>query len=531
MKNFLVKGILAAGLLIFSATSCTDDLDRLPRYDFTSEVVYSDFNNYRSVLAKIYAGLSLTGQRGPDGRPDVLGIDEGASNYIRQFWQLQQVPTDETVLGWADAGLPELNMITWTPSNGFIRAMYNRIFFQITLANEFIRETSDARLGSRGITGANLTTAQLYRAEARFMRALSYLHALDLFGNVPFVTENDPVGVFFPRQISRAELFSYVESELLAVESLMVAPRQNEYGRADQAAAWTALAKLYLNAEVYTGQARYTDAANYAKRVIDAGYSLHPNYDHLFLTDNNTSPEIIFAVVSDGTRTQSYGATTFLVNASIGGTMNAADFGTSGGWAGLRTTRNLVNLFPDITGSTDTRANFFTNGQRLEINDLSTFQDGYAIMKYKNVSSAGQRGSDPAGTFVDTDFPLFRLADVYLMYAEAVLRGGSGDRGLALNYINLIRQRAYGNNSGNISNAQLTLNFILDERARELYWEAHRRTDLIRYGVFTADNYVWPFKGGVREGRGVADHYRLYPIPEADIIANPNLRQNDGYLR
>jgi hypothetical protein len=125
---------------------------------------------------------------------------------------------------------------------------------------------------------------------------------------------------------------------------------------------------------------------------------------------------------------------------------------------------------------------------------------------------------------------MFRLADVYLMYAEAVLRGGAGgDLSTALNYVNQIRERAYGDNSGDINQSQLTLDFILDERGRELYWECTRRTDLIRFGKFTGGEYIWPWKGGVKEGTATDNKYDIYPIPSSDITANPNLVQNPGY--
>jgi hypothetical protein len=149
-------------------------------------------------------------------------------------------------------------------------------------------------------------------------------------------------------------------------------------------------------------------------------------------------------------------------------------------------------------------------------------------MKFKNKTSSGANGQDL--TYPDTDFPMFRLADFYLMYAEAVKRGGSGgDEGTALNYVNEIRTRAYGNASGNIAANQLTLDFILDERARELYWECHRRNDLIRYGKFSTSDYVWPWKGGIAAGVSTSSIYNIFPIPSSDVSANSNLKQNLGY--
>ena len=530
MNTRFIKNIALAGVLSLTAAACDHSLDITPKYDIVSSKVYQDFANYKPILAKLYAGYAVTGQQGPAGNADIGGIDEGFSNYLRQYWQAQELTTDEAIIGWNDGNLRDLHDMDWTPSNEFLRALYDRIFYQVSLTNEFIRETTDAKLSERGISGANLEAAKEFRAEARFLRALSYWHALDLYGNVPFVTETDEVGFFLPEQTTRAELFNYIESELLAIESELVGARQNEYGRADQAAAWTLLTKLYLNAQVYTGQPKYTEAVTYAKKVIDAGFTLEPEYDHLFLADNHNSNEIIFPITFDGLRTNTWGGMTYLVHAPVGGNMNAAEFGINGGWGGLRTTKNIVNLFPDISGNTDERANFHTSGQELEINDIFTFTDGYAIAKFRNVTSTGVKGSDKSGDHPDTDYPMFRLADVYLMYAEAVLRGGTGGSvAQAVQYVNELRTRAFNGTTGNITQSQLTLPFIIDERARELKWEAHRRTDLIRFDRFTDDSYVWPWKGAVKDGRGVEAYRILFPIPDTDLTANPNLDQNTGY--
>lgn len=469
--------------------------------------------------------MSVSGQQGPAGDADISGIDEGFGEYLRGYWYHQELTTDEAVIGWNDQTIKNFHAQAWGSGDVFIAAMYYRIFFQITQCNEFIRESSDDQLDSRGFTGADRAELVKFRAEARFMRALSYYHALDLFGNVPFVTENDPVGKFFPTQIKRDKLYAYVESELLAVEPLITGARQNEYGRVDQGAVWTLLAKLYLNAGVYTGQDKNTECITYCNKIINAGYTLDPVYQDLFLADNQNNPEVIFAINFDGTKTRTWGGTTFIIEAAIGGSMKPADFGFTGGWGGTRTTSALVGKF---AAAGDQRRMFWTDGQNLEINDIGTFTDGYAITKFKNVTSTGVGGSDK--TYADTDFPMFRLADVYLMYAEAVLRGGSGgDAGTALTYVNAIRTRAFGGASGNITSAQLTTDFILDERARELFWEGHRRTDLIRYGEFSTSTYLWPWKGGVPSGASTASTYNLFPIPSADVSANANLTQNPGY--
>ncbi len=509
-------------------TACVKDLDTIPLDDdvLTSEKIYSDFANYEKVLAKVYAGLAVSGQMGPHGNNDLSGLDEGFGQYTRAYFYAQELPTDEAVLGWNDGNLRDYQEMDWSASNEFIFNMYSRIFYQISLCNEFIRETTNEKLTDRGFNATQIETINLYRYEARFLRALSYYHALDMFGSVPFVTEEDAVGSFLPEQISRTDLFDYVESELLAVAPELMAPRTNVYGRVDQASAWMLLARLYLNAEVYGKSAKYTEAVTYSKDVIDAGYLLETDYAKMFMADNNTANGIIFAIPYDGINTKTWGGTCFIINSEVGGSMLPADFGISGGWWGLRAEPEFVDKFP--TGPTDSRKMFYTAGQTKDITDMFNFNNGYAVTKWTNKTSAGVSGVD--GTHPDTDQPIFRLADAYLMYAEAVLRGGTGGSSTeALGYINELRTRAYGNTSGNINQDQLTLQFILDERARELYWEGYRRTDLIRYGLFTGGTYLWQWKGGVHDGVATDDKYKLFPIPDADLGANPNLVQNTGY--
>ncbi len=528
MKN--INKLLSILVLIVVFSSCNDDLNVTPidPNEQTAATVYNDPASYKKILAKLYAGLATTGQRGPAGLPDIAGIDEGFSSYIRMYWYHQELSTDEAVIAWNDQTIKDFHNQSWGAGDVFIQALYSRIFYQITFANEYLRETTDEKLDSRGVDESLKQEIGYYRAEARFLRALSYWHALDLFGNVPFVTEEDAIGAFLPEQISRKDLFNYIESELIDLETKLMPPRQNEYARADQAAAWMLLAKLYLNAEVYTGTSRYDEVIAYTKKVIDAGYSLNPDYAGNFMADNHNSLELIFAVAFDGLNTQTWGGTTFIAHAAVGGNMSAGDFGLDGGWGGTRTTSAFVDKFDDPSGNTDSRAMFFTDGQSLEINDISVFTDGYAIAKWKNITESGDPGSSL--TFVDIDFPVFRLADAYLMYAEAVLRGGSGGSvAEATGYINQLRERAYGDTSGNIGDLELNLDFVLDERARELYWECHRRTDLIRYGRFSESDYVWPWKGGKKEGISTDSKYDLYPIPSSDLAANPNLDQNVGY--
>lgn len=531
MKNrisFLIL-VLISALVFF--TSCNKDLNRPPLNAEDATHTYSTINGYTLAFAKLYGSFALTGNQG-SGSGDIQGIDPGTSDFFRLFWYAQEFPTEEAVVTWGDAGIQDFHNMNWSSSNPFLTGLYYRSMYQITLINDFIRQSSDANLTSRGISGSDADKVHSYVAEARFLRAYQYWVLMDLFGNPPFVTEKDAIGTI-PKQIQRKDLFDYIESELKAIDPLLKAPMTNEYGRADQAADWALLARMYLNAEVYTGTAHYSDAVTYSKKVIDAGYSLLPDYTMRMRADNNlNNHEFILTINYDGLYTQNYGGTTFLTHAPVGGGMKASDFGINGGWAGLRTTSTLPNLFPDFTGAKDKRAQFFTSGQNIDINDITVFTDGFGITKYKNLKSDGTSGKSL--DYSDIDMPIFELPEMYLTYAEATLRGGSGDATLALQYINKLRERAYSdasgvNTSGNITSADLTLDFILDERARELYWEGFRRTDLIRYGKFTSGNYVWPWKGGVKSGTGVQDYRNLYPLPVKDITSNPNLVQNTGY--
>ena len=518
--------ILTAAVGIILMASCSKKLDRAPNNGIYADSVYSNFTGYTQSLAKVYGAFALTGSNGP-GSTDLAGIDAGLSDFVRMYWNLQELASDEAVCAWitdANGAILELNTMNWSVNDAILTGLYNRSFYQITVANSFIREASPDAVAGHGITGNDAETIKHYMAEARFLRAYQYWVLMDLFGNPPFVTEKDAIGSFLPKQISRDSLFTYVESELKAIEPDLVDARANEYGRADKGADWALLARLYLNAEVYTGTARYADAATYAKKVIDAGYQLAPEYKNLFLADNNkNNQEIILPINYDALKTQNYGGTTFIVNSSINTDMNPASFGVpAGGWGGNRAKPSLPNLFTDLSGSTDKRAMFY--GDVKDVTALSQFTDGLRVTKFKNINSDGSTPSD-AGTFCSIDFPLFRLGEVYLEYAEALLR--TGDAAGALTAFNTVRQRAYGNNSGNLST--LTPDDILAERGRELYWEGYRRTDLIRFGKYTGGNYLWQWKGGVKDGTAVPGYLTLYPIPSTDIISNTNLKQNPGY--
>lgn len=504
------------------AAGTTDTLSTANAYFYTagSNDVYKD---YLGLIYARYAAIETPGGQRfiPNNDPDY--------DFFRCLFMLQEATTDEAVIAWQDPGVQPLVRTQFTPDNVFFRAMYLRLQDIIRNAGGFIRTTAPAQMNDLQLPATDLQRIKGYRAEARFLRALAYYYALDLFGGFEYFDENAPDDpAVKPPFYNRATLFSYVQSELQAIETDLAAPRSPGYGRADKACAWMLLAKLYLNAEVYTGTPRYTECLTYVNNIINtAQYSLSTLYQRLFLADNHQNgaeEEIIFPVVADGVVLPTYGNTTFIVHGATGGSMQPADLGIDGGWFGIRTRRECANII-DATGPSDTRNNLYKSGQSLDIADPAIFTQGYGVTKFRNKLA---NGSNSASLFfVNTDFPVFRLADVWLMYAECVLRGGTGGNiNQAVNFMNYIRGRSGG---GLISSSDLTLNYIFNERTRELYWECQRRTDLIRFGRFSGGSYLWQWKGDSQNGTATPAHTSLFPFPAGILATNPNVPQNPGY--
>ncbi|MEO8140758.1 MAG: RagB/SusD family nutrient uptake outer membrane protein [Gemmatimonadota bacterium] len=517
MRHALTTAVALMGL---GAVGCTDT--SVNPLSTVSEVnIFSNPAAYQQFLAKVYGGLAVTGQQGPAGNRDISSItDEGFSSYLRIYWEMQELPTDEAIIGWGDQGLPELNTATWGSANRFVAGMFSRVYFQIGMANEFLRQTTDAKLSERKVTPSVRATVQQYRAEARFLRAFSYWHGLDFWGNIPVVTT---IQASPPAQNTRQEVYDFIVSELTAIQADLPAAGPGTYGRATKEAASMLLANVYLNAEVYTGTPHYAEALVAAQAAINGPFSIDPTYQNMFLADNNNSPEIIFPVVQDGQHTQSYGAVTFITHASCGASMSNVTYGLDGCWWGIRLKPEAYNLF----AAGDARSGFFyTSGQTVAINNIGDFTNGIAAPKFQNVTSTGAPGSN--SQFADTDWPVFRLAEAYLIYAEAAVRTNT-NLVQALAYVNALQDRAFGAGNNTLTAPQLTLQFLLDERGRELLWEGHRRTDLIRFGVFSGGTYLWAWKGNVQAGTATDAHLDLFPIPATEISANPNLKQNTGY--
>ena len=540
MKIYKLKYLLSAvafGATVGMTTSCVNDLNTIPldSDELVSEVVFgSEIEAYEYSLAKIYAGLVIGGNAGGDSDQDVVGIDGGSqASFLRVLWNMQELASDIAHCCWNDPGIPDFNHLSWAASSPWIKGSYYRLFYQINLSNAFFFFLTDDKLASRG--GSEQVKGQIktFRAEARFLRALMYMYALDLYRNVPFVDENSPIGVVRPKQIMKEDLFAYIESEMLACESDLLDPQigfNDNYGHANKAAMWAALSRLYLNAETYVGVNKYTDCVTYSMKVIKAGYELEEVYGDVFKADNHNSKEMIFPLRYEGDDTMTWGGMTALL--CWGASEFQAETNAKGGWQGVRAKSSLYKIFEKEDDSdSDMRKKMLRveATSNIEITNEADFaNNGIPVTKFYNVN---KDGSMPPSSEAWIDYPLFRLGEVYLNLAEAVLRGGQGiSKTEALTYMNNLRKRAYSDKTlASVSESDFTLNFILDERARELFYEAQRRTDLIRFNKYTSGDYLWPWKGGVAEGRAVGDFYQVFPLPSDDIGSNENLVQNEGY--
>jgi hypothetical protein len=519
MKNMKNLKLFSVCILLLGAFSCTSELDTKPKVELSlDQLLQQDPNAITGIMSKLYGSFALSGPNGP-GSSDISD-DPGESPFLRGIINLQEFTADGIKNRWGDDGLDQLTTASnWDSNNKFFRYLYNRVYYTVPQCNNLLAVLNNVSVPNKEAT----------IGEVRFLRCLAYYYMIDCFGKGVLLTEDDLGSATPLPEASRQQLFDFVESELLAIESTL--PTSNEYGRANKAVGRMLLAKLYLNAEVYTGTPRYNDALTFIKKVIDeGGYTLDPHFVHMFSGDNDTSSEIIYPLIADPINSQSYGNTTYIVNGSLNSaTMTLTDYGATAGWGGHRASKAWYGLFANsatgLTASNDERAHlFWSSGHTYEMTDYKEWTNGFPSIKFRN-NNYGQASTPTA--FSGTDFPLFRLADAYLIYAECVVRGASGGTmAQALDYVNQIRTRS---SASAVTAGDLTLDFVLDERGRELMFEGHRRTDLIRFGKFTGGTYLWPWKGNVLNGTSIPDTYKLFPIPQKALEANPNLTQNPGY--
>lgn len=526
--SFIYKYVLAAGFGAMVLSSCVGDLDTEPLTDQTTlpDAAFKDYESYEKYTAKIYSAFAISGNDGA-ASGDIVSGDQGEATFTRAYWNLQELPTDEAVIAWSDDGLNGLQFVQWTADNRFCQLNYNRMTIINAFCNEFLMQTTDDKLTSRGLTQDQIATVHEERAEVRALRAFSYYILMDLYANVPFTDENTGTGLYMPEQVGRDFLFGYIESELKDVIPQLPEKTTSNYGKVNRYVADMILANLYMNAEVYGQGAHYTEALECLNDIIDnGGYSLENNYQWNFNADNDLSSEMIFPICYDGSFAQTYGGTTYIMAAAWGSDMTpGTNYGLSQSWSGARVPADLSSLFEEG----DNRALFWTTDRTQDVEAWNDYNQGYAVVKYTNLNRDGSAGSN--STFADTDWPFYRLADAYLLYVEAVKRGGQGGlEAKAVNLFNQVRSRAFGNSSHGISAlSDITMDNLLDERARELYWEGKRRTDLIRFDRFT-NNKTWSWKNGVYAGtQKIDDKYKIYPIPSTDLNANSNLKQNPNY--
>ena len=539
-----IAWIAAGASMLF--TACIGDLDTLPLNpsDSTSETVYgTNESGYVAGLTKLYFCFVS------NETTDLQVSDAGASDLTRAFWTVQEVTSDACKCAWEnDAWVRAMNTNTWSDAdNDATYAVYVRTLQGIAYTNEYLRQTASDRLSDRGVSSELAAKIQGFRAEARFLRAYFYWMALDVFGEVPFTTENSPFGGGVnPKQASRKDVFDYCITELTelaADDSAMPAARSN-YPRADKGAVLGLLARMYLNAEVYTGTPMWQEAKDACERIFTMGYSLCPNYADLFRGDNGENPdvlnEVIFGVAYDAEQTQSYGGTSYLTLASIAATdVSSTQMinGVNNGWGGIRVPYEYVEKYFNVRNADYTTGTYDVNDKRGEMfyikgrsesmeDALYVFLNGWSCLKFNNIPHDMDNDSFLATAaskaYSDIDFPMIRLGEIYLIYAEACMNLGQANTALP-------KLQELSSRAGVQAPTSITTDFLLEERARELMWEGHRRTDLIRYGKFTSSSFLWTYKGGSFSGQGFDDYMKIFAIPASELAANPELHQNPGY--
>ncbi len=433
----------------------------------------------------------------------------GSHDFVRNLVYMNDLTSDVSSCVWMDYGMSDLCNSSLKAWNPFVEVAWVQLFSCIDLCNKFLHVAN----GSNTVTGQQL-------AEARLLRALYYSYALSLWGDVPlrttYIYDNTE------KRVSRTEVFKFLETELSEVIGIL--PAKAGYGQLTSMAARLLLARLYLNSEVYTGQTRWNDAKTLAQEVIDGGYSLCDDYERLFMGDNDSNGgqnETLLPVVIDGGNADYFGNTTFIIASTY--TADMPGNGMNQGWAGVILRKSMLDVFnlphmPILANTAEAR--LAANDDRCMMTcsgtvSLDNFADGVKCTKYTNLRS---NGDAPLHIdHADTDFPLLRLAEAYLIAAEADARINGQvctDAGKAL--VNTLRSRAHAAPLSNV-----TLQDICDEWLREFYLEGQRRTHLVRFGYYSSSSYKWD---------GKSSHVLNWmPVPSSVLGMYPNYAQNPGY--
>lgn len=513
LNKYIISGCI--GIMALAGTSCVGDLDMTPN-DPQTKLELTTVAEWDGFLARLYGNLY---------RDDVISTsDGGAGTFTRTHFNLQEITADECFISekWNDPGYQPLNFCTYSSDNEWIYAAFAREFFNAKMCAEFVSQMQD-----KGAAFFDEAEVKARIAEARAIRGLSYYYMIDIFGRGPWIDETSVTGAT-PPTYDRTQLFDAITSELEASVPDLKPAAEQSYGRVSREAGYALLAKLYLNAKVYTGTERYADCLRCCNEVLKSGIQLAPTYKYLFCADNDQyvgNGEILWAIPQQQGRMETWGGTTYL---TVGCYVETADkdvlarlnnFGDP--WSGLR-------LRPELSRALkgDNRRLIYEGSFQENIPDLAAYDEnscGYMCIKYSNSPStdydnaAGNTNNNSQVSNVD--YPVFRLADVYLMITECQLNG-QGTEGLK--YFNEVRRRAGMAEYKTMPSADQ----LLQERQCELYMEGQRRSDLIRFGKYTGGTYIWSWKNGVYEGGSIPEYRALFPIPYQYVAT---VGQNPGY--
>lgn len=553
LNKLFISAVMVASAASFS--SCVGDLDRLPSdpRDITSSEFAKDPEGY---LDKVFSDVFFNFYTfGPGGSQIIHSFDGGMGTFQRAIFNMEEVPSDET--NWIAEQDTNFGRMTYgivDANNAAATAGYSRMYVNAALCVQFLRTLAEGQFYLN--TDELRAKGEDYSLQARALRNICYFYLLSCYGDVPYADENTPIGST-PAQLTRAEVYERTVADLEDVVSKMkAANRKVQYGYIGVDAAEAYLVKLYLNAEVFCGAPNWAKVCEHAQNIIDrhkgAGFDnsgLCMNYSQVFGQGNKkyapgsdyAVQEILWSLPSNPDYTTSWGNSTLMVDAFLGeyGDVHLGDYNVTDGWKCATAREQFVRKFDwqdaECSITDDQRTRFWaTSAQGFEIGNATFVQanfgkNGYLPVKFTNwvIDDNGNIDAAASGNAIpnqfNVEYPMVRLAEVYLSYAEAALHGG-GSVANALTYVNYIRERAGLQpwNSGN-----LTLETLQDERCRELYLEGTRRTDLIRYGKWIS-GYTWNWKGGVANGRDFSSNFNLYPLPAA-VVTQAGYRQNPGY--
>ncbi len=619
-KIFLSLGIVASA---FGLSSCVGDLDLEPRDPSENTDVAGDIDR---VFADIYLNFSTYGA---NGNSPVSGFDGGMAAFQRAMFIAEEIPTDEASWLWDPADYGTMNYGLFNANQGALYGFYSRLMINITLCNQFVNSVNNG-----GFSNVDEAKAKNYTLQAQTLWGACYYYMLSFYDKIPYADETTPVGAV-PTQMSRKEVYDLVTTKLEEVVASYGSSQVPVYGFVGLDAAESILAKIYLNAEVFTGTADYAKCYAHCKNVIDRlgkggyyGNGLARSYNTLFGANNDKYVignagseinEIIWSIVGNEVNLTSFSGAGFLQagwigtngvqvtmytptrDSSLDGTYKDTDEGqivykyyasesdyndamtaynkddvkawmkhvsevindvpysfdpkvtgyvaqdwynAGYGWKCMVARKSFVRKFDwddvAMSQSKDRRVSLWqTSAHGFSVENVSLIGDdwgsnGYLAPKYSNwaYNDDGTINEAESPTNIGSaagDYAAIRLAEIYLTAAEAILNGGGGTQAEALQYVNWIRERAYGDapGAGDHYWTSLSMKDLQEERCRELYQENVRRSDLIRWNLWCT-GYTWEWKGGVQTGTNLPEYTKLYPIPSR-VMSASTFQQTTGY--